>query len=98
MSHQKYFLCVWQGTSGSRREWLGSSQVPSNLKDKLEEGRKRIESDMARFKATRQGLGLRRRLDDVQTAKEAVFFQGGGSCGESQFGVTFPELKMYLNP
>ncbi|CAJ1451379.1 unnamed protein product [Effrenium voratum] len=32
------------------REWLGSSQVPSNLKDKLEEGRKRIESDMARFK------------------------------------------------
>ncbi|CAE7245222.1 Cnot3 [Symbiodinium natans] len=32
------------------RDWLGSPQVPAPLKDKLEEGRKRIESDMARFK------------------------------------------------
>ncbi|CAJ1443507.1 unnamed protein product [Effrenium voratum] len=32
------------------RDWLGSSAVPSNLKDKLEEGRKLIEIDMSRFK------------------------------------------------
>ncbi|OLP88002.1 CCR4-NOT transcription complex subunit 3 [Symbiodinium microadriaticum] len=32
------------------RDWLGSPQVPAPLKDKLEEARKRIESDMARFK------------------------------------------------
>lgn len=32
------------------RDWLGSNAVPSNLKDKLEDGRKLIENDMSRFK------------------------------------------------
>lgn len=32
------------------RDWLGSNTVQSNLKDKLEEGRKLIENDMSRFK------------------------------------------------
>lgn len=32
------------------RDWLGSNAVPTNLKDKLEEGRKQIENDMSRFK------------------------------------------------
>jgi len=32
------------------RDWLSQSTVPSNLKDKLEDGRKLIENDMSRFK------------------------------------------------
>eukprot|EP00404_Azadinium_spinosum_P002092 CAMPEP_0180428064 /NCGR_PEP_ID=MMETSP1036_2-20121128/6641_1 /TAXON_ID=632150 /ORGANISM="Azadinium spinosum, Strain 3D9" /LENGTH=632 /DNA_ID=CAMNT_0022433683 /DNA_START=91 /DNA_END=1985 /DNA_ORIENTATION=- len=32
------------------REWIGQSAVPSSLKDKLEESRRRIENDMQRFK------------------------------------------------
>eukprot|EP00931_Biecheleriopsis_adriatica_P082832 TRINITY_DN5630_c0_g1_i1.p1 TRINITY_DN5630_c0_g1~~TRINITY_DN5630_c0_g1_i1.p1 ORF type:complete len:796 (-),score=218.01 TRINITY_DN5630_c0_g1_i1:91-2478(-) len=32
------------------REWIGQSGVPSSFKDKLEDARRRIESDMQRFK------------------------------------------------